>query len=262
MRRRDEVLVKLLQEAARDAAFPETPPLAERVRTRIERGPRPIAPVVLPRTRPPLLRPVLVAALAVAVALAVTLALSVTARRAVADLLGVAGIRVTFGDDPPSSPRPPGRVRFGERVSRAAASERAGFRVSIPAAVAAEPALYFDASVGDRGMVSVVYPRGAGTLADVDLLLSQFVASVPEEYVKKLVTMGSDVTYTDVEGLPAFWIAGTPHFFFYEERDGEVRRETVRLAGDVLVWEEGGVTYRVEGARSLEDARRIAESLR
>lgn len=261
-RRHDPGLVALLQNAVREASFPETPALAERVRTRIERGPRPIAPVQLPRTRPPLLRPALAAALAVAVAGTVTLSVSVTARRAVADLLGVVGIRVTFGDDPPASPRPARDIRFGERVSEAAASERAGFHVSIPAAVAAEPALYLDRSIGERGMVSVVYPRGAETLADVDLLVSQFVASIPEEYVKKLLSMGSDITYTDADGAPAFWISGEPHFFYYEERNGEVRRERVRLAGDVLIWEERGVTYRVEGARSLEDARRIAASLR
>lgn len=262
IRRRDRALAALLEETGRHAAFPETPALSERVRARIERGPRPVAVSALPRMRPPLLRPAVAGALAVAVALTVALSVSVTARRAVADLLGVVGIRVTFGDDPPASPRPARHVTFGHPVSPEAASELAGFRVSIPEAVAEEPAVYFDPSIGDRGMVSVVYPKGAETLARVDLLVSQFVASVPEEYVKKLLTLGSDVVYTDVRGAPAFWVSGAPHFFYYEERDGEVRQETVRLAGDVLLWEDGGVTYRVEGADSLRDARRIAESLR
>ena len=36
---------------------------------------------------------------------------------------------------------------------------------------------------------------------------------------------------------------------------------TLRLASDTLIWEEGGVTHRVEGAPSLADAVRVAESL-
>lgn len=262
IRRRDPALVALLEQAARDAAFPETPALAERVRARVETGPMPVAAIHLPRTRPPLLRPVLVAAVAVAVVLAATLSISVTARRAVADLLGVAGIRITFGDDPPATPRPASRIGLGEPTSRAAASERVGFDVLVPRGVRGEPAVYFDDSVGDRGAVSVVYPASAKTLADVDLLISQFVASVPAEYVKKLLTLGSEITLTRVHESDAFWVSGLPHYLFYEERDGPAGRETVRLAGNVLLWEEDGVTYRVEGAASLREAERIARSLR
>ena len=36
----------------------------------------------------------------------------------------------------------------------------------------------------------------------------------------------------------------------------------VRRAGDVLLWEEGGVTYRIEGAPSLDEALAVAGSLR
>lgn len=261
-RRRDPALAALLQEAARETAFPETPALAASVRERIERGPMPVAEVRLPRTRPPLLRPVLVTLLAIAVALGVTLSISVTARRAVADLLGVVGIRITFGDDPPGSPTPARRIRLGDAVPRKTASELAGFRVLVPGAAAGRPAIYFDRRVGDRGMVTVVYPRAAETLADVDLLVSEFVASLPAEYVKKLGTLGSRITYTDVRGVPAYWVSGDPHYFFFTERNGAVRQETIRLAGNVLLWEEDGVTFRVEGAGSLQEARRLAESLR
>ena len=261
IRRQDPALVALLERAAREAEFPETPALAERVRARIESGPLPVATIRLPRTRP-LLRPVLVVLVALAVLLAATLSVSVTARRAVADLLGVVGIRVTFGDEPPASPRPARRIGLGDAVSRAAASESAGFPVRVPEAVPGKPAIFFDPSIGDPGMVSVVYPRDAKTLADVDLLVSQFVASVPGDYVKKLLTVGSEITYTRVGSSEAFWISGVPHYFFYEEPDGAIGRENVRLAGSVLLWVEDDVTHRVEGAASLSEAREIAASLR
>jgi hypothetical protein len=262
IRRHDRALATLLEETAREVAFPETPPLAGRVRARIESGPMPVAEIDLPRTRPPLFRPVAAAALAIVLAVAVTLSLSVTARRAVADLLGVVGIRITFDDAPSLTPPPAREVRLGDAVSKRAASEASGLRVLVPETVPGTPAFYFDRSIGASGMVSVVYPRDAASIAEVDLLVSQFVAAVPGEYVKKLATLGSEIEFTSVRASEAYWIGGEPHLFFYEGRDGAIRQETLRLAGNVLLWAEDGVTYRVEGAGSLAEAVRIAGSLR
>ena len=259
--RSDRALAVLLEEAGREVAFPETPPLAERVRARIESGPLPVAAIHLPRTRPPLLRPVLAAACVVALALGLTLSLSVTARRAVADFLGVVGIRVTFDEDPDVTPRPLEEIPLGIPVTREAATRRAGIRVLVPDA-AGSPAFYFDRHVAARGMVSVVYPRDAATLADVDLLVTQFAASVREEFVKKIGMQGTDIRYLSVRDSDGYWISGDAHYFFYEQRNGFIRQETVRLAGNVLLWEEEGVTYRIEGAGSLREARRLADSMR
>lgn len=262
MRRHDRALAELLQSAASEAAFPETPALAAKVRARIEAGPIPVAAIRLPRTRPRLLRPALVTILSVALAGAVALSVSVTARRAVADLLGVAGIHVTFDEDPRVTPRPATRIPLGEPLSRAEASERSGLRVLVPRAAAGDAAFYLDESVGESGMVSVVYPADAKTLADVDLLVSEFVASVPADYVKKLSSLGSEIEYTTVGSSEAYWISGEPHLFFYGDGHGDIRQETVRLAGNVLLWAEDGVTYRIEGAGSLRRALQLAASLR
>lgn len=260
---RDErALGALLEEVARTHAWPPTPPLAGQVRARIERGPLPVAEVRLPRTRPPLLRPLAATFFVVAVALGITLSLSGAARRAVADLLGVVGIDITFDDEPGVTPRPQRAIPLGPAVSRAAASERAGFDVKVPAALPGRPAFHYDPSVGSSGMVSVVYPRSASRMSEVDLLVTQFVAAVQESYVKKLVTGGAKVVFVDVRSSQGYWIGGGPHLFFYRDGDGDTRRETVRLAGRVLLWEEDGITYRVEGAGSLAEATRIAESLR
>lgn len=263
MTRRDErALAALLEEVARAEPWPPTPPLAEKVRARIDRGPLPVAEVRVPRMRPPLLRPVAATLVVIAVALGITLSLSGAARRAVAGLLGVVGIEITFDDEPGVTPRPPASIPLGPAVSRVVASERAGFDVKVPAAVAGQPAFHYDPSIGTSGMVSVVYPRSASRLSEVDLLVTQFVAAVDESHVKKLLTAGSDVAFVVVRSSQGYWIGGPPHLFFYRDAVGDVRDETVRLAGRVLLWEEGGVTYRVEGARSLAEATRIAESLR
>ena len=261
MSRNGRDVALLLEAVARDVEFPATPQLASSVRARIESGPIPVATISVPRTRPPLWRPVLAAASVVLLALAVTLALSVTARRAVADFLGVVGIRITFDGDAPDVPanRSSG-LGLGESVSLAEASRRAGFDAMAPARREVG-AVYFNADLGSTGMVSVVYPADAASMGDVELLVTQFVASVDETFFKKLAYDGADVTYVRIGSTDGYWVGGE-HLFYYEDSEGRPREETVRLAGRVLLWEDGGITYRVEGARSLEAALRLARNLR
>lgn len=258
MRRSERELGALLEDVSVD--FPDTPDLAGLVRRRIESGPAPVETLRLPRTRPPALPPVLVAASVVVLALAVTLALSVTARRAVADLLGVVGIHITFDDEADVSVEPRAPLRLGEPASIPAASERARFDVLVPSGDR-RWAVYYDPAIGSTGMVSLVYPHDARSTKDVDLLVTQFVASIDGTFFKKVGLEGGDVMYVDVRSAAGFWIGGE-HVFYYAEANGEPREETVRLAGKVLLWEEDGVTFRVEGAGTRRAALEIARSLR
>jgi hypothetical protein len=69
------------------------------------------------------------------------------------------------------------------------------------------------------------------------------------------------VTASKVGDANAWWVAGGDHFFFFRDATGRVVESTLRLAGDSLIWEEGRVTYRVEGASTIEEAVRVAGSL-
>jgi hypothetical protein len=64
------------------------------------------------------------------------------------------------------------------------------------------------------------------------------------------------------DGGPAFWITGQAHRVFYRDKQGTIREETIRLAGNVLLWQRGALTLRLEGALDREEALRIAASLR
>ena len=261
----EQAISRLLEELSSEIQFPETPPLASLVRRRIETGPLPVGRIDLPRTRPPLWRPVLVTASVVVLALAFTLSFSVTARRAVADLLGIVGIHITFDDDPEVSPAPGNELHLGDHIGLLEASARAGFDVAQPTSQAIGRrlgAVYYEETIGAGGMVSLVYPHYATTLTDVDLLITQFEASVDEAFFKKIGVAGGSVASVQIGSEPGYWVSGEPHLFYYVEPGGDLREETVRLAGNVLLWEEDGITYRVEGARSLQKALRIAESLR
>ena len=63
---------------------------------------------------------------------------------------------------------------------------------------------------------------------------------------------------TEVGGRPALWLVG-PHALLL--RSGEIAHRTL-VSGNVLLWQEGEITYRLETAESLDEAVRIAESLR
>ena len=63
---------------------------------------------------------------------------------------------------------------------------------------------------------------------------------------------------TEVGGRPALWLVG-PHALLL--RSGETAYRTL-VSGNVLLWQVGETTYRLETAEALEEAVRMAESLR
>lgn len=62
---------------------------------------------------------------------------------------------------------------------------------------------------------------------------------------------------TDVNGHEAYWIEG-PHGFILQ--DGEMW-DTQSASGEVLIWSDGDLTYRLEGAASLDEAQDLAAAL-
>ena len=59
-------------------------------------------------------------------------------------------------------------------------------------------------------------------------------------FFKKLVGGQTDAVFVRVRGeFSGLWLAGKPHIFFFP-------REPARLAGNTLVWQENGATYRLE----------------
>ncbi len=65
---------------------------------------------------------------------------------------------------------------------------------------------------------------------------------------------------TQVNGLPALWTSG-PYLLSFRQPDGSQYGLARLVSGNVLIWQQGGVTYRLEGGMSMEQAIRIAESL-
>jgi hypothetical protein len=89
------------------------------------------------------------------------------------------------------------------------------------------------------------------------------IASRPDELpvLSKELGPGTDLRGVTVRGVDGFWLSGDVHEVMTIRPDGKAAMDTLRRAGDVLVWEEDGVTYRVEGLDSLEAALDVASSI-
>ena len=241
--------------AIAEADFPATPALAARVGAAISEAPR-------AESRPRRLIPILAAA--AVLALAVTLLASPAAREAVADWLGIGGIRVTT-EDPGESSTPIGNdLGLGDPVTLAEARGSAGFELRFPAELGPPDETYL-ATADGFSQVNGVYGPPLGLPAvvpgsDEKLLLTQFLGEPDGAYFKKLIEVDPGIDQVMVDGLPGLWL-GSQHEITYRGPDGTLHKDTSRLAERTLLWERDGVTYRLESGLSKVDAVRVAETL-
>ena len=205
-------------------------------------------------------RRTLVLALAVA-ALAALGALAVPqARTALLEWLGLRGAAVERVETRPVAPVVPDEYGLGELVTLAEARELAAFEPVDPvgAGPGAPDEIRFDPVTAD-GQVAFLWLDARGEL---ELLLTQFRAPLGTEFVQKLAGPGTEVQRLEVGGRPAIWLEGEPHGFYYlDPATGEPRDETLRLAGNTLLWERGPLTFRLEGDLTREEALELARGL-
>jgi hypothetical protein len=241
----DERLVAELRELGDWLDVPETPDLRAAVRTRLAAPP--------PTRLAALRRPRWIAALAAAVATVVVVAVP-PARAAVSDavtgLLRFAGVEVRR-DNPGSLPRSAAPLPSAGPVTLTQARLAAKFPVGVPAALG-PPEQVLIADPGPDGaprVVSLVYRGGA-------VRVDEFDGRVDLRYVK----VATDVTWVDIGGYQGIWLPA-PHPLFYTDRQGILHEESARLAGPTLIWSRTGVTYRLEGIATLDEATAIARTV-
>lgn len=208
-------------------------------------------------------RVAIVRAVAVAAAILVIVLAIPAGREAVADLLGLAGIEIRFSSTP--APGAAGELDLGEAVTLAEAVEEAPF----PVLVASHP---------DLGMADLVYVdpgppltvslawRGDDTLpaagsTGIAFLHSQF-APADEAALRKELPPETEFEAVAVRGGEGRWIEGAAHRLEMRGGDGSRGIWRVRLAANVLIWQEGIVTHRIETSLSLEQTLEIVSSLR
>ena len=204
------------------------------------------------------------ATLAVILVAAILLTPDLAARAAeVLSLPGAQIFKTRETPTPRASPRATPTFA-GQRVTTVADAGRvAGFQVRAPAALGAPDEIFVETA---PVRVTLVYRSRPGIpvspLAGVSALIVEFRGRVDQTVLGKSAGPDTRVEAIPLDGRPAYWLSGQPHQFFFFDANGNFQQESLRLAGNTLLWEEGGVTYRLEADVSKEEAVRIASSLR
>ena len=260
----DSALEQALVALGDELSYPPTPDLARCVRARLaaEPGPRRTPwPILLP-----LRRTAMLAVLVLVIVAGAVLSLSPSARDALARRLWLRGLEISYV---PSMNAPPigTALDLGDRLTLADARSRVAFPVLLPA----------DRVLGQLDEVYVGEPPPGGQLALVwharpalataaetglSVLLTQFRGDTEAGLMGKSLGPGTRLEEVVVNGQLGSWVEGNPHLFVYRDANGRVREETIRLVGNTLVWQQGGLIVRLETALSKDETLRIAASVR
>lgn len=218
-----------LRQVGAELEFPPEPQVAGRVAARLS---------ARRRTRRPWLIALAAAVLAVAVAFAVP-----PARSALLRFFGIQGATIERVAERPVFTQQTNR-KLGVPVTLEEARRRAPFPLLVPDGAAR---VFYDADIP------------AVTFDLSGRLLTEFRgASTP--YVEKSAGPGTAIEQTSVHGWFGYWLEGERHRVVFRDARGRVLES--RAAGNVLLWEQSGLTLRLEGARTKAEALRTAGTLR
>ena len=200
------------------------------------------------------------AAVLVLVLIAAALATSREAREALADRLGLRGVEITHV---PATPVP--------TLPDALSSANLGVLVSLDEARARNGDRLYQATLPELGMVRAVYVLDDGPARVTTqiymppsgtVLLAQITGTLVPAVLGKGLGPESRLTAVTVANGRGFWMDGRPHFLVFRDPSGEYRQDTLRLAGNTLLWEHApDLLLRLEGVPTLDEALRVASSV-
>jgi hypothetical protein len=237
--------------------FPAEPDIAAHVRARIEASTEPVRGV-----RRSFRLQIAVAALAIALLAGGVLVFSPTTRNAVADWIGLDGLKIEYGERPEAVLG--NDLLLGRPVTLEEATAAAGFDLRPPATLGSPDEVFFAPRPVER--ISLVYeasevlPRTGTTR--VGLLLTAFRAQIERDMLlKKAMGSNTRLERVDVNGSPGYWISGDLHVLIYVDEHGRFAEDRARLAGNTLAWQKGDVVFRLESSLSKARALEIARSV-
>jgi len=224
--------------------IPEAPDLMAAVRDRLpsRRARRIRRPMLGVRRRSVLL------GIALAVLLAGTAAAIPPVRHAIERVFGIKGAVVERVPKLPALPSG-ARLHLGRAIPVANARHAASFTALLPPSGVSAAYVANDVA---GGRISLTAGR---------LLVIEF-RGTSRPFILKMIAVGTRVIRARVGSEPAAYLEGAPHEVFFLDAHGNARTDDVRLAGNVLLWQHGSLTVRIEGARSLREALALARSLR
>jgi hypothetical protein len=221
----------------RELDIPPAPDLVPRVRERIVRR---------SRRRRGFALAFALAVVAVGIAFAVP-----DARSAILRFFHLGAATVERVDTLPPAQRRPLVSGLGPARPRAAAEQVAGFRMVLPKFEHGSPSRYY----ARPGVIATSFRRGGTTVLLAELSGEQMGLT------KKFASGATRVDPVEVSGVHfGLWVSGGEHVVRWAGPDGS-GQATTRLAGNVLLWQAHGVTYRLEGDLSRAEALQLASQI-
>jgi hypothetical protein len=174
-----------------------------------------------------------------------------------------------------AAPTPPSleSLDLGDPVDPSAAAAAVGYPVKLPTLPELGQPLGVYANGEPPGArLSAIYAANPSFAAGsnppvvagrrVAIIVMEFPGLLDEDFLKKIIRPGTTIERQTVDGHEGFWISGDPHELFYVDPNSNSMHDDIRIVGNVLAWNDGDLTYRIEGASDLAAALRIAESMR
>ncbi len=238
-------LRRALGELSSELEHPPTPDLANAVAARLRAVP--------PRRTPQRTRRIALVIVLALVLPAGAFAAVGPVRDAVLDALGIAGVKAQRIPAPVRVP-PGAELDLGRRVSAQRAADLVDFGVVTADAQLGPPGATYVRSSPPGGALTLVY----GTRAGERLLLTEFRGTQATEFIFKGLGRGTSAERVSVNGEPAVWLSGRPHQVAFLDARGRVQTDSLKLAGNTLLWQRGPLTLRLEGATSKATALGVA----
>lgn len=169
-------------------------------------------------------------------------------------IVGSGAPQPTAGAHGPATPTPlPSLLDLAGRTTLAQARAQATFPVRLPTYPSdlGQPEYVFLQNLDGAAVVLAWVERD--NPGHVRMSLSEFSSGI---YIYKFTS--EPVAVTSVHGQQALWTTGP---YMVQVQDGTYEQRRL-VTGHALIWTEGSITYRLETTVSLDEAVRIAGSLR
>ncbi len=195
-----------------------------------------------------------IAFLAAVVAVAAAVAVP-SARTSLLRFFHLGGVTIERVDKLPQVV-PRGPLAPGKEVGFAKARASVPFTVLVPGKDPTPSHAFSYTSDPPGGQVTLVY----GQLRKPRLLVTEFLGQKADGPLKKTASPRTVVEHVEISGHPGIWLGGAKHFFTFIDGAGTTRSFKTRLAGNTLVWEQAGITLRLEADIDKAAAIELAES--
>jgi hypothetical protein len=245
----------------RDLEWPAAPNLVPAIRSGLSTAPR--------RGRRPAWRVAFAAAAAVVVTVGALLAIPTT-RDAIAGFFHLKGVVIQRVPTNPTPAPSRGAASIGERLSlgQQVSLERAQaalpYQVIVPGSLGSPDAVYLIAPPESHAVALVYLPRATlpqAAQTGVGALIIEFPGQVQPDLFAKMLGPDATLENVRVNGNAGYWISGAPHGFFFIDPQGVSHEDTFRLAGNTLIWDQGGLTIRIESGLSKAEVIQLAASM-